>query len=610
MTSREVLCPQCANRCALVPQVSREVEKAFSKLQREGFVESPKFPSPAEVTERFLANYEPSRLASLRAYRAYGRALQICAEDGFDHLRCLDRIDIVPHDYQQDSALRILREFRGRALLADEVGLGKTIEAALVAREYDIRGLARSMLVIVPPALRVQWKDEFQRFRMGFEIIETGRDLAKLERPPRRHIISHGLFSKRTAAHFSESWDLVIVDEAHSFRRLQNVRSKVLANIRSRYLMFLTATPVQTDIADIFNLLSLLRPGFMGDDLKHFRRMFGAISSSPSSLRDRLREVMIRNRRRECLVQFPDREPHSLHVQLQRDELAAYEDLVAQCRRLGASRGLVTTSYLRMFCSSFKALANSLSTTKSGLRIDSRLLRGLQQGIHFKTRALLKSVLPMIKGRKALIFAQYKETQRELLEVLQEQGYPVTTICNTSGVARTKRILEFKNSDSLQLMICNRSASEGLNLQFCSILVNYDLPWNPMQIEQRIGRVQRLGSLAKRVQVFNLFAQGTIEDFLFEVLDRRLHMFSESVGMIEQVLGRLDKGDDFEAIVRKAIFMTDFESYAKEVGNELADLKSKADADEKKTASVLDNMDLGTVADAEARRKRLRGRAL
>ncbi|GIW71177.1 MAG: hypothetical protein KatS3mg102_0719 [Planctomycetota bacterium] len=316
---------------------------------------------------------------------------------------------------------------------------------------------------------------------------------------------------------------------------------------------------------------------------------------------------MIRNRRRECLVQFPERVAHSFHVTLDDEAREAYGDLVRECKRLGRSQGIVRATFLQLFCSSYSALDASLQKSSSGHQLNRDTFAALVRREHFKLRALREKILPMLEGQKTLIFCQYRETQREVFESLRRDGHHVATICGVSGREKTQRILRFKQDPDAHLLICNSTASEGLNLQFCSALVNYDLPWNPMRLEQRIGRIQRLGAVARRIHIFNLFAKGTIEDFLFEVLDKRLHLFSESIGVIEQVLGRLEEGESFEALVFNALFEDDFESYARKVGQRLAKLREQNRKEEEQAASILDAFELDALFDDVASDLRARG---
>jgi SNF2 family DNA or RNA helicase len=207
------------------------------------------------------------------------RAENLRLSTGFDNLICLDDISIDQHAYQLEAALRALRDMRGRALLADEVGLGKTIEAGIVMKELVERGLAQSVLILVPASLTAQWHEEMlQKFHTDFTVIHRPRDLELPDGETRiRWIVS---LSRAKRARYAQAllareYDLLIVDEAH---KLKNRRTKVhrfVNQIRKRYVLLLTATPVHNDLMELYGLINILRPGHLGT-VRTFKHNFVA----------------------------------------------------------------------------------------------------------------------------------------------------------------------------------------------------------------------------------------------------------------------------------------------------------------------------------------------
>ena len=196
-----------------------------------------------------------------RAWRLNGEAHRLSLVQGFDRLLSRPSLrGVTQYEHQERTALRVLREMRGRALLADEVGLGKTVEAGIILKEYALRGLARKVLILTPPALRTQWQEEMrEKFSMDFQILRSAKEwdtepllLASLDTAKRE--------PHSTAAH-NLRWDMVIVDEAHRLKNSASRNWRFVAGLHKKYMLLLTATPIQNDLDELFNLISLLKPG-------------------------------------------------------------------------------------------------------------------------------------------------------------------------------------------------------------------------------------------------------------------------------------------------------------------------------------------------------------
>ncbi|MEK6851582.1 MAG: DEAD/DEAH box helicase, partial [Candidatus Thermoplasmatota archaeon] len=319
---------------------------------------TPAAPAPPDVRpSAFVVSYEPRLIPELtfspddgrvlakvhdavheeaRLWRLNLEANRLALVSGFDELLSLPLVrGVKQYDYQIATALKVLRDLRGRALLADEVGLGKTIEAALILKEYIIRGLVRKALVLVPASLTVQWQEELrEKFGLHFEIMDEVEDwerhdlvIASLDtakRPVNQEIIERVYY------------DLVIVDEAHKLRNRNSRNWKFVSSIQKKYILMLTATPVQNDLEELFNLVTLLKPGQM-KTWGAFRKEFFLAGdkrtpANPQELRRMLLEVMIRNRRGDAIV-LPPRKVDSIEVPLSPPERALYDGVSAFVRR-------------------------------------------------------------------------------------------------------------------------------------------------------------------------------------------------------------------------------------------------------------------------------------
>src|SRR6266513_4160384 len=435
-----------------------------------------------------------------RAWRLNGEAHRISLIDGFDRLLAWPSLrGVVRYPHQERTCLRVLREMRGRAILADEVGLGKTIEAG--------------------------------------------------KRDP------HRALAQRT------SWDLVIVDEAHRLKNRLSVNWRFVAGLSKKYMLLLTATPVQNDMDELFNLVSLLKPGALHTYDRFVERYVGSadgrVPTHVPELRDRLRDVMVRNRRGIAFT-LPPRRVHSLPVRLSPRERRLYDDVTQFVRdaywsvsgRMSWAARLTLIVLQREIGSSTFAVAETLNRlTQSplfgaaererleALRDDARAIRSNVKADHLM--GFLRS-----SDEKALVFTQYLRTMQYLKGVLEGDGHRVVVYHGgLPPAAKDAAVQVFRGGG--QIFLSTEAGGEGRNLQFARTVANYDLPWNPLRIEQRIGRVHRLGQ-EREVHVVNLWARETVEAYLMELLDRKIHMFELVVGELDLILGNLAERRSFE----------------------------------------------------------------
>ena len=522
-----------------------------------------------------LDNVAEGRLADLRAYQLQLMALRLGLVAGFDDLLALDAIDFTPFDYQIRAARTVLRRFRGRGLLSDEVGLGKTIEAGLVLKEYLLRQMVQRVLILTPSGLVEQWNEELaskfkitefvtyndERFRqqgaeawLHFPYVIAS--MATARRPEHREKITAALY------------DLVIVDEAHHLKNRTSVTWKLVNELQKRYILLLTATPVQNSLAELYNLVTVLKPGQLKSP-KEFQREFVVrgdprLPKNRGLLRDLLSDVMVRHSRSQIHLQLPPRRAHTVRIVLHADERQIYDAIVDLGRRMlsdeaisGAHRWGVRTLLLETGSSvaATRTTLRSLAEVKGLGTYRSELLRLAEEADVVRTtakadalRKLLDAQLAAGAGQgKVVIFTQFRATQDLLAE--QMQGWGIDFTLYHGGLTPAQKDQAIRAfSEKTDVLLSTEAAGEGRNLQFCRVLVNFDLPWNPQRIEQRVGRIHRIGQKLP-VDIFNLAAQGTLEEYVLDILDRKLNMFELVIGEMDLILGQLSDERDFEEIV-------------------------------------------------------------
>ncbi|MBI1797925.1 MAG: DEAD/DEAH box helicase family protein [Candidatus Eisenbacteria bacterium] len=491
------------------------------------------------AAEKWAGWAEPDRLVSL------------------DSLRGVERF---PH--QLRACLRAMGPLNGRAILADEVGLGKTIEAGIVLKEYLLRGAVRTVLVLVPASLCEQWRAElWEKFELDF-VVSRG-PAGQWGRHP---LVISSLETARHERHRRRvrgaNYDLVVVDEAHRLRNHLTLGWKFINDLNPRYLLLLTATPVQNDLRELYNLSTLVRPGTVGT-YSQFRRDFlsGHDKRAPRNapkLRALLQAVMIRARRSDTNITFAPRRVETLWVAQTAAERRLYQDVsdfVAESVHAdeGAPgrRHYFTLVVLQKEMGSSWAAARStlekLSRNPDGLdarRMKALAARAAEVGEHqSKVRSLLKRIASL-GGEKCIVFTQFRSTQESIVTALREIGIEPAVFHGELGWREKEEALDTFRTVA-PVLVSTEAGGEGRNLQFCRIVINYDLPWNPMRVEQRIGRVHRLGQ-EHPVRVINLVARGTIEAYVLEILDRKIRMFELVVGEIEEILGAWQPHGSFE----------------------------------------------------------------
>ncbi|MGI8903699.1 MAG: DEAD/DEAH box helicase [Solirubrobacteraceae bacterium] len=512
-------------------------------------------------------------------------ALGVWARPGFETFMCLPRLRFEPFPYQLEAATRVLRHMQGRAVLADEVGLGKTIEAGLVLSELRLRGLAARVLVLAPAGLVGQWCEELERkFALpcvvagaGFEV-GTAPSEAAAPGAPRPIVVASLAAARRdplAATLTASTWDLVIADEAHRLKNPRTASARLARSLRTRYLLLLSATPIENRLADIFQLVSLVRPGSLGsasDFRARHGRGDGREPRNVASLQLALREVMVRHRRSEITVMLPRRLAETVRVSPGAQEAGLYRAISDRVREQahGATpaRALALRSAQQLAGSSPWACAPSLAK----LGWQELAQRSAEAPGMAKAAALLELVeRHLARGEKVVVFTAFRRTLDRLAVLLAEHGLP--TVVYHGSLSRTQKDAAIAGfAADVPILLSTEAAGEGRNLQFCHAMINFDLPWNPMQIEQRLGRIHRIGQ-QHDVLLTNLVTRGTLEERLLEVLQVKINLFELVVGELDMILGRVHDDLDFASLVFGEYVASrddaDFTSRLEVVGDEL-----------------------------------------
>lgn len=595
--------------------------------------------------------------AGLTDYHAQYIAYELtkrCASDQVEKLAgavASAQVDLNPH--QIDAALFAFQSPLSKgAILADEVGLGKTIEAGLVLSQKWAERKSR-ILIIAPSNLRKQWYQELtEKFFLPCFILEAKSYNQAIKqghfKPFEKDaiVICSYQFAKGKATDVHAlPWDLVVIDEAH---RLRNVYkpSNVIANtlkaaLAGKHKLLLTATPLQNSLAELFGLVSFIDEHIFGD-INSFRAQFGNTEQAQTfkTLKARLKPVCNRTLRRQvqAYVPYTKRSPlveefspednedklyNLVSEYLQRDNLYALP---------AAQRALMTLVLRKLLASSTFAIANALNTMTNRLKkliqqpvTDISLTETLEQDYeafnetaeewgesdaevlserdkqaialeiaeleqftklalsiehNAKGRALIKvldvafaKTKALGAAQKAIIFTESRKTQDYLLRLLTDTVFGEKIVLfNGSNTDERSRdiyqawIAKYKDTDKAtgsrtadmrsalvdyfrehaNIMIATEAAAEGINLQFCSLVINYDLPWNPQRIEQRIGRCHRYGQKHDVVVVNFLNRKNAADQRVFELLSEKFHLFEGVFGASDEVLGAIESGIDFE----------------------------------------------------------------
>lgn len=578
-----------------------------------------------------------------------------CASDSLEKLAASlsdAQVDLNPH--QVEAALFAFRSPLSRgAILADEVGLGKTIEAGIVLSQIWAER-KRKILIIVPSSLRKQWNQELlEKFFLSSTILEAksfSQEVKQGKRNPFEQneiIITSYQFARNKADQVKAvKWDLVVIDEAHRLRNVYKTSNKIARAIKDTLSsvpkLLLTATPLQNSLLELYGLVSFIDDYIFGD-IKSYKNQFARLTNEINfdDLKARIAPICKRTLRRQVLeyIKYTNRIPITQEFIPTKDETVLY-DLVSEYLRrsnlqaLPASQRTLMTLVLRkLLASSTFAIAGALDSIISRLKtklknaeakvavdeeladdfetldeikdewdedeLDERLTAEDKEAIQNEIvdleafRDLAVSITENAKGKsliqaltagfakaeslgaskKAIIFTESRRTQNYLLRILAETDHAgkIVLFNGSNSDEQSKQIYQqwyqrHQGSDRVtgsrtadmrsalvdyfkeeaQIMIATEAAAEGINLQFCSLVVNYDLPWNPQRIEQRIGRCHRYGQKHDVVVVNFLNRNNAADQRVYELLAEKFALFDGVFGASDEVLGSIESGVDFE----------------------------------------------------------------
>ncbi len=494
----------------------------------------------------------------------------------------------LPH--QQEGALRILRDLDGRALLADEVGLGKTITAGMVLKECIVRGFVKRALILTPPSLVNQWKEELSsKFELDFKNIETEKDWENTEFA----IVSIDKvknFNAKTNKFKHEQaheiyWDLIIIDEAHKLKDKKTFRWKFVDKLQKKRLLLITATPFQNNLIELYNLLALLRRGHLGT-LKQFRRKFlykGSESRpmNPEELKQKLGEVIVRRRRDEVRgIKYMKRIPRIHSVDLKPKERTIYNNVVKllasnyyDFRGEPINTTLAIHSILPKITSSSRSSMEFLEALISNPKYAEKtkeMAKGILKDFKELTEdtkindllLIVDKIMSQNKKSKIIIYTKHPATLKYISGILKKKNLKIIEFQGgLSADEKSRRIEKF--SKTSQILVSTETGSEGLNFQFCNNLINYDLPWNPMAVEQRIGRIDRIGQ-KKDMNIYSLATKDTMEEQVVNLIINKMCCIGLVMGELPIILfnmGLDSKGKSgstkFEERLMKAYLYSD-----------------------------------------------------
>ncbi|HEX7433313.1 MAG TPA: SNF2-related protein [Anaerolineaceae bacterium] len=515
---------------------------------------------------------------------------------GFDELVSLDQLKFVPFDYQVHAAQIMLRRFRGRGMFCDEVGLGKTIEAGLVLKEYLARNIIHRIMVVTPAALVEQWREELAvKFELpGFATTADAEfRIAGAEAWERFPLLIASLATARRLENRTSiakiPYDLIVVDEAHHLKNRNSASWKFVNELQRKYILLLTATPVENDLDELYNLITLLKPGQLKTP-REFRKQF-VMHGDPrqpknrGQLRELLGDVMVRHTRSQVNLKLPTRQANTIRLNLSPQEAAFYQAVSDYVRSVLASgprskekldsaeltppsetefEGAAIRQVDRFTLLTLqREIGSSPQSAESTLRSLARratddnnrrrLLDLADQSTQIETWVKAEALEKLLKTvlhdptEKVIVFTHFRRTLDLLAERLQRMGLDFVTYHGELDTAsKNQAIAKFERQ--AQVLLSTEAAGEGRNLQFCRTMVNFDIPWNPMRIEQRVGRIHRVGQ-TRDVRIYNLSAGGTVEDYLLEILDQKLNMFELVIGEMDMILGQLSDERGFEDLL-------------------------------------------------------------
>lgn len=492
---------------------------------------------------------------------------EIIKETKISHLITWDKIKKnleyqLPH--QPEGALKILRDMDCMALLADEVGLGKTITTGITLRECIERGLVKRVLILTPPSLVDQWVQELKdKFELDFKIIENESDWDKVEFAiaslDRVKIYNREMGKFRHHKAHEIPWDLLIVDEAHKLKDKSSIRWEFVNKIQKKRFLILTATPFQNDLIELYNLLHLLKRGHLGT-IKEFKSKFLFKGNkrhplNPRELKAKLDELMIRRKRSETNVDYKKRIPRIIAIEMTQEEKEIYKGVYELLnKQYFAASGSEINGLLILY----SLLPKITSSSRSAIESLQKIINDVKY--HDKTKEIAKKLLEKYKNlkkdskieklveivdgifkedkkAKILIYTRHPSTLSYIVDKLKPFNLKIVEF--VGGLTREEKTIKIKEfKEGADILISTDTGAEGLNFQFCNNLINYDLPWNPMNVEQRIGRLDRIGQ-KRDMNIYSLATKDTMEEKVVDLIINKMCCIGLVIGELPIILFNL-----------------------------------------------------------------------
>lgn len=612
---------------------SHAIEKPLKVVPKVSFVDTPSDPADFGSIEDFRRIMFRHRLSGALTNMMYSM------NDS--------SAEFMPHQFKP--VIKFLESSTERLLVADEVGLGKTVEAMYIWKEVVARRGASKLLVVAPAMLTTKWKYDFQKFfnihaeivnasglmehinsvvnsaeKQSFvlitslEGIRNGEGGKKTKRSQLNDLLEDVVVLQE-----QKIFDLVIIDEAHYLRNNSTASFKTGERLRdvADAFVLLSATPIQTSSTNLFNLLNLMSPEDFPDEetfaslldenqnfvrltneldstkgkLREARNILDEIKTSPlfekdeqlKKLAENIKDIfasrdkrieavemlrakyfytnyVTRSRKRDVYEKLHIREAHTCQFALTKFEKKIYDRVTKLLKANNTGEDSISIFSLiarqRQMASSLPAAFHAWQNVDSMQEIlyedfglideaegqklgswevaDVNITELCRIDSKYKTfKKTIRTILNYNPNEKIVVFSYFRATIEYLHKRLAEDGITSVFIMGGMGDEKNKTIDKFRDDPEINVLISSEVGSEGIDLQFSSVEINYDLPWNPMRLEQRIGRIDRIAQKAEKIRIYNMICENTIEDKILEHLYDRIEIFKTSIGDIEEILG-------------------------------------------------------------------------
>ena len=525
------------------------------------------------------------------------------------------KIQILQHQIM--AAEKVKNYFNGRVILADEVGLGKTIEAGILLKEYSVTKMIKNALVLVPPSLIHQWQQELlNKFDMSFV---TNKDDSTFEGYDKHNFLIASLPSAVQPLNAEKlnsiEWDIVVVDEAHRLKNSHTKAHQFVKELQKNFILLLSATPIQNNLQELYNMIEIIKPGHL-NSWKQFSSTYTVDEKSRTinpvyrnELQDLLKQVVIRTTRDEVrqYLKFTDRIPHMHLLNSSEQESELYQQATEFVRTLWSiEKG--GKNFMLPLMTLQRQISSSTTATRSALRnkikqysehkdkLESLIILSekIQKDSKMKK---LEEIISKDPNGKYLIFTEFVDTQDYIYDNLDDNGISAVKFNGRMSTSeRDTSVTKFRNE--IPILISTEAGGEGQNFQFCNNVINYDLPWNPMRVEQRVGRVHRIGQ-EEDVQIHNMAITNTIEEYILALLFEKINLFKMTIGDLDLLFE--DEGLNrmptqiFDAYMSSKT-QKDVINKFSALGDRLVDQKSLHDTIMKFDDQVFTNFDLSVLS--------------